>query len=431
MGYYDGYNGGHKIPYDDYPVTRNEKSYSGGGSSRGGVRFKAPPLFVAIVLVLNLLFSVTSFILVKTTKYRTINNYVLELGSVSEVNRAVKASAISKTICVTASNTDGTSAGSGVIYKIARNSDDQTSTSYNKGYIYFVTCYHVIEDSKTGKPMSNIYVQLSSSTDKLKVKSVGYSSQYDLAVVKTEFLSNLEYTLAGCSEVSVFDSSYAQQGEQIFAVGNPLGLGITITDGLISQLNSVVVVEGTTHRCLQISAEINPGNSGGGLFNSNGDLVGIVNAKRDEASNGTIVVEGISYAIPSSVVRGIAEQIIAGNSKVRKFDLNVSFSNSAVKSIEPVKYAGETRLIDKYTVSVSAITGTIDYNSSERFIEKDVITKFEYTDIVSGEVVEKIMYNSFSFEDCVFLIKPDSVVKFYIEKSSEPIEIKVNSYDNV
>lgn len=429
VGYYDDYNSNrHKIPYDDRPVARNEKLGTRSGLSRGGGSVKMPPLFVSILLILNTILSIVSIVLVKTTTYRNVNNYVLNLGEGSEISMAVKKSAISSTVCVSATNTS--EVGAGVIYKVVRNSNDESSNAYNKGTIYFVTCYHVIETNASDTDGKYLRVQLSSSTELKKVKVAGYSSKYDLAVLKC-YTDNIETFLWGCTDVTLFDSSYVSQGEQVFAVGNPLGLGITITDGLVSQINSIIMVEGKIHRSLQISAEVNPGNSGGGLFNSSGDFIGIVNAKRDEANNGAIVVEGTSYAIPSSIVRGVAEQIIAGNSRVKKLSLNLDFSNSAKKSVEPVIYSGVTRFIDKYTVSIVTVGSGIEYVGSEKFTKNDVVTKIKYTDISTGEVVTKPVYNEYSFEDYVLLIKPNTVIEFYVEGAENPIKITANSFDYV
>lgn len=432
MGYYEDYNGNrHKIPYDDHPVSRNE-GYGSSGTRRtsrgGGGSFRMPPLFVSIVLVLNLILSIVSIVLVKTTTYRNVNNYVLELGAGNEVSMAVKKSAISSTVCVSATNTS--SVGSGVIYKVVRDNGDPSSSAYNRGTIYFVTCYHVIEENASDTDGKYVRVQLSSSSELKKVKVAGYSSKYDLAVLKCD-ANDIETFLWGCTDVTLFDSSYVSQGEQVFAIGNPLGLGITITDGLVSQINSIINVEGKIHRSLQISAEVNPGNSGGGLFNSNGEFIGIVNAKRDEANNGAIVVEGTSYAIPSSIVRGVAEQIIAGNSKVKKISLNLDFSNSAKKSVEPISYLGVTRFIDKYTVSITTIGTGIEYVGSGKFTKNDVVTKIIYTDIATGKRVTKLVYNEYSFEDCVLSIKPNTMVEFYVEGVDNPIKIMANSYDLV
>jgi serine protease Do len=90
------------------------------------------------------------------------------------------------------------------------------------------------------------------------------------------------------------------------AIGNPLGeLGGTVTEGIVSALDRDIVIDGESMKLLQTSAAINPGNSGGGLFNSAGELIGIVNAK----SSGT-GIEGLGFAIPANLVKDIAAQLI-------------------------------------------------------------------------------------------------------------------------
>jgi serine protease Do len=95
-------------------------------------------------------------------------------------------------------------------------------------------------------------------------------------------------------------------GETAIAIGNPLGqLGGTVTDGIISALNrDVTLNDGTVMNLMQTSAAISPGNSGGGLFNTYGELIGIVNAK-----SGGSNVEGIGFAIPSITVKTIVDQL--------------------------------------------------------------------------------------------------------------------------
>ena len=83
----------------------------------------------------------------------------------------------------------------------------------------------------------------------------------------------------------------------MLAIGNPLGYGITLSDGIISALSRTVTVENTTMTLMQTTAAINSGNSGGGLFNMKGELIGITNAKVGGTS-----VEAMGYAIPAEKV---------------------------------------------------------------------------------------------------------------------------------
>ena len=159
-------------------------------------------------------------------------------------------------------------AGSGVIYT-------------KDGYI--ITNYHVANDNT-----KSITVTLYDGT-KYEGKYI-YGDQYvDLAVIKIE--------KDDCDYASFGNYDDVHIGDMVLAIGNPLGYGITVTDGIVSALDKAITIENTTMVLLQTSAEINSGNSGGGLFNMNGELIGIVNAKIAGTS-----VEGMGYAIPSSVV---------------------------------------------------------------------------------------------------------------------------------
>lgn len=415
MNYFDDYNDNRrsKIPYDEVPITRNERAQrSAGSSGRGGLRFgRFSSVAVSFIVIVNLILSVVCLFLIKNTKNRTINNYSIEVGSSSEVSAVVKNTALTSSVCVSA----GSSSGSGVIYKVVTDEDGS-----NKGIIYFVTCYHVVSND-----LKNVKVQLSTNSQKLPVSVLGYSEYKDLAVLKYES-DDLEWTLGGCTSATVFNSVYASFGERVFAIGNSLSSGLSITDGLISYINVIVDIEGIESRCLQISAEINPGNSGGGLFNAKGELVGIVNAKRHNiSSNGEVfTVVGTSYAIPSSIVRGVAEQIIAGNEDVQKVSIGVEFSNSAESTIEYIDYNGDKRPINTYSVSVTRVNTGVAYG---KLRVGDVIESIEFYENGATESKRIRMYNEWIFEDYAMSIKPGSVIKFYIEGREEPIEIVANS----
>ncbi len=102
-------------------------------------------------------------------------------------------------------------------------------------------------------------------------------------------------------------------GEVAVAVGNPLGtLSNTVTDGIVSALNRQVTVQNNDMTLIQTDASISPGNSGGGLFNANGELIGIVNAKSSYSE-----AEGIGFAIPINTAMEIGRQLIENGSVAR------------------------------------------------------------------------------------------------------------------
>ena len=160
------------------------------------------------------------------------------------------------------------------------------STSTGSGVIisadgYILTCNHVVKNAVAVKVTLN-------SGDQYAASMVGSDASSDLAVLKIAPNAELPYAKQGCSSDLVL-------GEQVIAIGNPLGtLYRTVTSGVISGLErNILTSDGTTMTLLQTDAAVNSGNSGGGLFNLDGDLIGIVNAKYAEEG-----VEGLAFAIP-------------------------------------------------------------------------------------------------------------------------------------
>ncbi len=156
---------------------------------------------------------------------------------------------------------------------------------------YLVTNTHVIEGARS------ITVRLENG-ESYPATLIGKDNRTDLAVLKIE-AANLQPVILG-------DSSKLTVGELAVAIGNPLGeLGGTLTEGIISALDRDIIVEGQSMQLLQTSAAVNPGNSGGGLFNSRGELIGIINAKSAGAN-----IEGLGFAIPVNLVAEVVDQLI-------------------------------------------------------------------------------------------------------------------------
>ena len=163
---------------------------------------------------------------------------------------------------------------------------------------YILTCAHVVDGA------TSVKVQLQNG-ETYDATIVGSDSTSDIAVLKIE--------AAGLTPAVIGDSSALAVGETVVAVGNPLGtLSNTVTDGIISALNREVTVEDNDMTLLQTNASISPGNSGGGLFNANGELIGIVNAKSSYSE-----AEGIGFAIPIDSAMEIAQQLIENGAVIR------------------------------------------------------------------------------------------------------------------
>jgi serine protease Do len=156
---------------------------------------------------------------------------------------------------------------------------------------YIVTCKHVVDGAETIKVILN-------DDSEHDATLVGTDSRSDLAVLKID--------ATGLSPATLGDSDMLTVGEDVIAIGNPLGeLRGTATSGIVSALSREVTVENTTMSLIQTDAAISPGNSGGGLFNSSGSLIGIVNAKASSTD-----AEGLGFAIPVSSVKTIISNLI-------------------------------------------------------------------------------------------------------------------------
>ena len=166
---------------------------------------------------------------------------------------------------------------------------------------YIVTNNHVIDGAQ------KITVKTSDGTE-YDAKLVGTDPKSDIAVLKVEANDLTPATLGDSSKISV--------GDTAIAIGNPLGtLGGTVTDGIISATSRELVVNNESMKLIQTNATINSGNSGGGLFDGNGNLIGIVQSKDSGTSSSGATIEGIGFAIPVNDAMEVAEQLIK-NGKV-------------------------------------------------------------------------------------------------------------------
>lgn len=159
---------------------------------------------------------------------------------------------------------------------------------------YILTCAHVVSGA------SNITVSIGDKD--YPATLVGEDTTSDIAVVKVD--------ATGLTPATVGNSDNLKVGESVMAVGNPLGeLGGTVTSGIVSALNRSVSIQGSssvnTMSLIQMDASVSPGNSGGGLFNMNGELIGIVNAKSSSSD-----AEGLGFAIPINDVKNIISDLI-------------------------------------------------------------------------------------------------------------------------
>ena len=159
---------------------------------------------------------------------------------------------------------------------------------------YILTCAHVVDGAST--------ITVTIGDKDYTATLVGEDTTSDIAVIKID--------ADGLTPATMGNSDSLKVGQSVMAVGNPLGeLGGTVTGGMISALNRSVTIQGSssvnTMSLIQMDASVSPGNSGGGLFNMNGELVGIVNAKSSSSD-----AEGLGFAIPINDAIKVAQELL-------------------------------------------------------------------------------------------------------------------------
>jgi S1-C subfamily serine protease len=241
--------------------------------------------------------------------------------------------------------------GSGIVY------DDQ-------GHI--VTNAHVVGDAKTFK------VTTANSTDELTAKLVYSYPEQDLAVIK------LDKVPAGLKAAKFADSSKVAVGQIVLAMGSPLGLSSSVTQGIVSATGRTVS-EGRTSgtgatiaNMVQTSAAINPGNSGGALVNLDGEVIGIPTLAATDPDLGDSAAPGIGFAIPSSMVTRVADQVLK--------DGKVTDSGRAALGI-----TGRSVLDDGYRPAGVAVVSVTDQGGAKKAgIEPgDIIVRVDGTDVTT------------------------------------------------
>ena len=212
-------------------------------------------------------------------------------------------------VSIDVATSDGSAKGSGAIIS-------------DKGYI--VTNNHVISGAK------QIQVTLANGTI-YSAQIVGTDATTDLAVIK------LDNPPSNLKAAKFADSDNLAVGESVMAIGNPLGYDDTATVGIVSALNRPVTVADDNNNdivtnAVQIDAAVNPGNSGGPTFNAAGQVIGINSSiASTTTSSGTAGSIGIGFAIPSNLVKRVANEII-DNGTVRHVALGVTIKSSTVEA---------------------------------------------------------------------------------------------------
>jgi serine protease DegQ len=272
--------------------------------------------------------------------------------------------------------------------------EPQNSSSLGSGVIvspdgYILTNHHVVEAA------DQIEVALADGR-KTKAHVIGSDPETDIAVIKIELPGNLPAITFGHPE-------QAQVGDMVLAIGNPFGVGQTVTMGIISALKRDHLGLNTFESFIQTDAAINPGNSGGALVDTNGSLIGI-NSAIYSPNGGSL---GIGFAIPANTAKSTMEQIIKQGSVTR------GWIGAAVQELTP-ELAESFKLGD---IKGVLITETIRSSPAEQAGVKrgDILIAIDEKPIESWSAMLETVAN----------LPPGKIVIVKLMRDGEAISLKL------
>ncbi len=250
---------------------------------------------------------------------------------------------------------------------------------------YIITNNHVVEDGDL------ITVVLSDSTT-YSAEVIGTDEQTDLAVLKID--------ATGLTAAEFGDSDDVKVGDRCFAIGSPGGIEFqnSFTGGFVSAINRNVTINDYTMTLIQTDTAINPGNSGGALINTDGQVIGITSSKLSSSSTSSTSYEGMGFAIPSSTVKEIVDELIAygyvtGRPAIGISGYDIDETRAAYYNLpQGVMVSSVDTASDAYTQGVQAgdiITGV---NGTEITCMDDINDMKE--DLEVGDTMELTIYRS-------------------------------------
>ena len=268
-----------------------------------------------------------------------VNKTEIEIGNNSINAKTISALVTPSVVSISVKTTTGGGTGSGSIYK-------SNSTSS-----YIITNNHVVEAAATS---GTIKVEFADGSE-IAATIVGRDRMYDIAV--------LQVKKGNLPAIALGDSSKISVGEEVLAIGSPLGLANTVTQGIISALNRPVTT-GTTDstsyvNAIQTDAAINPGNSGGALVDAQGRIIGVNSAIATLTSGGVSGSIGLGFSIPINEAKRVVDEIIATGKSTRPV-MGVIFDEITAETQAKVLRLSPGEGAEKAGIVVGSIIKTID-----------------------------------------------------------------------
>ncbi|MBQ8374463.1 MAG: serine protease [Clostridia bacterium] len=313
-------------------------------------------------------------------------------------------------------------AGSGVIIDLDKENGNAT----------VITNYHVIYDSAASTEngvSESIYLYLygalkmfSTDTGKdeggdgMKAYFIGGSMDYDIAILEIRGSDILKESAA--TQAQIGDSDRVTVGEKVFAIGNPEGAGISVTNGVLSVDSEYIYMSSTDglgrevrYRVMRTDAAINHGNSGGALFDAYGRLIGITNAKSTAED-----VDNMGYALPINQVLGVIENCTAHGGVVKRAIFGI-----------------EVTIVD--TSVVLEETGRITVKETVQITKEPTVGYAAYTQLKVGDIIKSVQINDeeaiaidrmYYITDILLKVEKGDTVKVVIERNGNELTQTIN-----
>ena len=253
-----------------------------------------------------------------------------------------------------------------------------------------VTNHHVVSDAEKLE-----VTFIDSTTAEAQIK--GLDSDMDLAVIAIPLDSLTEETKDSIAIATLGDSDSLKLGEPVIAIGNALGYGQSVTNGIVSALDREISMEdGSTGTFIQTNAAINPGNSGGALLNVNGEVIGINSNKI-----GATAVEGMCYAIPISAAKPIIAELMLKETRTKVEDGQVGYIGISMQTIDSTYSQMLGLPIGVYIVGVEEGSP-----AKEAGLQMgDIIVKFEGEKITTHQDLQSVLQYYGSGSEVVITVK--------------------------
>ena len=343
------------------------------------------------------------------------------------------------------------SGGSGVIVQL----DKEQSTAYivtNYHVVYgtpaytdeadgiskdiYVYPYGALDGFTTGDTNGNGYLDAGeggmgdTTGGGMKATFIGGAMDYDIAILR---VNNTDLKDSLVTEAVLGDSEKVTVGEKAFAIGNANGMGISVTNGLVSVDSEYIGISAlderdenrdgyadiVSFRVMRTDAAINPGNSGGGLFNAKGELIGIVNAK--SVADAT---DNMGYALPITQVKYLLENIGDNDGMVKRAWLGVEVYTSDSYAY----YDGDGRLCIMEELVVSSVLGggAADANADENKCLK--VGDLFRSVTVHGKTTQ--VTRRYHINDLLLTVRKGDVVVFGIVREGSEMQVTITFGEN-